>query len=153
MDVIDTMSRRVATLAVRCVLSRLASDGKLLRQSGKDGRVSLGQQVVLVDGPHEIQEVLEAVLAPRGLRVDWLPSHLERLPGENSAAPDLVVIDATAVPIHRPSQRRSWRGVPQILLCDEPGLDTSATESQHAVFNKPFQFPELIQAIEQLLPH
>lgn len=124
-----------------------------LARQGRTARVSSGQHVLIVDGPQEIQEVLEAILAPKGLRVNWLPSHVQRVRGETPDAPDLVVIDAAAVPLHRTVQRRDWTGVPQVILSDhdEPVGHETQTE-RRAVLNKPFHFPELIRAIEQLLP-
>jgi CheY-like chemotaxis protein len=120
------------------------------RQTGKDGSVVHGQRVLIVDGMHEIQEVLETVLAPRGLRVDWVRSQVQTLPGERADQPDILVIDAEASPHASAGANRVWKNVPQVILGAEDG--NPHTNVQHAHLAKPFQFPELIRAIERLLP-
>ena len=78
------------------------------RQTGKDGSVVNGQRVLVVDGMHEIQDVLRAVLAPRGLRVDWVRSHAQQLPGEAADRPDILVIDAETRSIPPSEKDRRW---------------------------------------------
>ena len=109
-----------------------------------------GQRVLIVNGMHEIQEVLETVLAPRGLRVDWVRTHSQILPGALPDQPDLLVIDAESSPLASAGANRVWKNVPQVILGgdDSAGHDTE----QHTHLAKPFQFPELIRAIERLLP-
>ena len=111
-----------------------------------------GQRVVVVDGMHEIQEVLRAILAPRGLRVDWVRSHMQQLPGEAADRPDILVIDAEAHPVRAAQKNRQWSSVPQVILGADEDESQADSDTQHAYLNKPFLFPELIQAIERLLP-
>lgn len=109
-----------------------------------------GQRVLVVDGMHEIQEVLETVLAPRGLRVDWVRTHVQSIQGERADQPDILVIDAEASPLASAGANRVWNNVPQVILgSDNANLKANA---RHAHLSKPFQFPELIRAIERLLP-
>lgn len=122
------------------------------RQTGKDGSVVNGQRVLVVDGMHEIQEVLHAVLAPRGMQVDWVRSHVEQLPGEAAGRPDILVIDAAALPLHKSGKNRNWRDVPQVILGADEADSTGDGDDQHTYLNTPFQFPDLIRAIERLLP-
>lgn len=123
-----------------------------LRQTGKDGSVVNGQRVLVIDGMHEIQEVLHAVLAPRGMQVDWVRSHVQQVPGEAAGRPDILIIDAAALPIHKSGKNREWRGVPQVILGADEAASTADADSQHTYLNTPFQFPDLIRAIERLLP-
>jgi CheY-like chemotaxis protein len=99
---------------------------------------------------HEIQEVLHAVLAPRGLQVDWVRSHAQQVAGAAAGQPDILVIDAEALPI-QPSKSRDWSGVPQVILGADDESSSDAND-QHTYLAKPFQFPDLIEAIEKLLP-
>ena len=122
------------------------------RQTGKDGSVVNGQRVLVVDGMHEIQDVLRAVLAPRGMRVDWVRSHMQQLPGEAADRPDILVIDAEAHPVHQSGKNQHWSNVPQVILGADVESSNADPDLQHAYLNKPFLFPELIQAIERLLP-
>lgn len=109
-----------------------------------------GQRVLIVDGMHEIQEVLETVLAPRGLQVDWMRTQINTVPGERTDQPDLLVIDAEASPFASARANRVWRDTPQVILGGEDS--EVARNSQREHLSKPFQFPELIRAIERLLP-
>lgn len=111
-----------------------------------------GQRVLVVDGMHEIQEVLQAVLAPRGLRVDWVRSHVQQHASGAADQPDILVIDAEALPINRTAETRDWNNVPQVILGADEDSETADGNTQHTYLSKPFQFPELIQAIEKLLP-
>ncbi len=111
-----------------------------------------GQRVLVIDGMHEIQAVLHAVLGPRGMQVDWVRSHTQQLPGEAAGRPDILVIDAAALPIHKSSGNRAWRDVPQVILGADEAASTADSDTQHTYLNTPFQFPDLIRAIESLLP-
>ena len=110
-----------------------------------------GQRVLVIDGMHEIREVLHTVLAPRGMQVDWVRSHVQQLPGEDGR-PDILVIDAAALPIHKTEKNRQWRGVPQVILGADEAASEADADDQHTYLNTPFQFPDLIRAIERLLP-
>lgn len=103
------------------------------------------QRVLVVDGMHEIQDVLRTVLAPRGLRVDWIRSHSQVVPNELESKPDLLVIDAETC-----IDRSEWRDVPQVLLEGDTAVEESDTS--HSVLRKPFHFKALVAAIERLLP-
>lgn len=111
-----------------------------------------GQRVLVVDGMHEIQEVLQAVLAPRGLRVDWVRSHVQQHASGSAERPDILVIDAEALPIDQAGGTRHWDNVPQVILGADADSETADADVQHTYLSKPYQFPELIQAIENLLP-
>jgi CheY-like chemotaxis protein len=120
------------------------------RQTWKDGSVVHGQRVLIVDGMHEIQQVLETVLAPRGLRVDWVRTHVQSIQGERADQPDILVIDAEASPLASAGANRVWKNVPQVILGSDE--ENPKANARHAHLSKPFQFPELIRAIERLLP-
>jgi DNA-binding response OmpR family regulator len=122
------------------------------RQTGKDGSVVNGQRVLVVDGMHEIQEVLHAVLAPRGLRVDWVRSHVQHHSSGTADCPDILVIDAEALPIQKSGGTRNWNNVPQVILGADQDSSTTDVDTQHTYLPKPFHYPDLIRAIEKLLP-
>ena len=111
-----------------------------------------GQRVLVVDGMHETQEVLQTVLAPRGMRVDWVRSHVQQLPGSGSGRPDILVIEATAMPVAGTAKNRDWKNVPKVILGADEATSNSDSDARHAYLESPFQFPDLIQAIERLLP-
>ena len=108
--------------------------------------MSHGPRVLVVDGS-EIRDVLEAVLAPRGLQVEWMRSSVQ--PPDTPDRPDIIVIDAEAAPID--TRRTTWEGVPQVIIGTRPR--TAATSDRcRQYLPRPFQYGELIQAIERLLP-
>ncbi len=111
-----------------------------------------GQRVLVVDGMHEIQEVLQAVLAPRGLRVDWVRSHVQQHASGTADRPDILVIDAEALPIQQSGGTRHWNNVPQVILGADEDSSIADVDDQHTYLSKPFHFPDLIRAIEKLLP-
>ena len=107
--------------------------------------MSHGQRVLVVDGVSDIRDVLEAVLAPRGLQVDWMRSSVQS--PSTPDRPDILVIDAEAAPVE---SRRTWEGVPQVIIGQPRTASTNDRCRQY--LPKPFQYGELIQAIERLLP-
>jgi hypothetical protein len=108
--------------------------------------VTAKQRVLVVDGLSETEEVLRAVLEPRGLAVDRV-----RGPGaEQSAAkrrPSLVVlhVDEEVQP------NADWHDVPRILIgaAKLNGISESSAGEHH--LEHPFQYGELIRTIERLL--
>lgn len=109
--------------------------------------MSHGQRVLVVDGVSEIRDVLEAVLAPRGLQVEWMRGSVQS--HSTPDRPDIIVIDAEAVPVDTP--RTTWEGVPQVIIGTRP-RSAAAGDRCHQYLPKPFQYGELIEAIERLLP-
>jgi hypothetical protein len=113
--------------------------------TGKEGSVADGQRVLLVDGIEETQEVLSAVLGPRGMIVDrtpaWKLEHTSPI-----TAHDVVVLDSDRHVLESPQ----FAGQPQVILgsltvpCEDSG-------APRRFLQKPFHYGELIQAIESLL--
>lgn len=110
------------------------------------------QRIVVVGGLSETEQVLKAVLEPRGV-------HVERIrDGEFGAAqssvvpPRLVVYhddDEYSAPTRVCLER--WEEVPHVII-GSAEVDSSAAASQNGQFlQNPFQYRELIQAIEHLL--
>jgi hypothetical protein len=107
--------------------------------------VASGQSVLVVDGLSETTQVLKAVLEPRGLRVDRVRGHQTVSP-RASSKPNVVVLheDETLPPEDR------WQGVPRVVIGSTELPPTEPGNGEHHL-PKPFQYGELIQAIESLL--
>ena len=103
------------------------------------------ERVLVVDGIAETAEVLRAVLEPRGLQVERIRGH--RLPDvENRRSPSVVVLHEESSPA-----AGSWPGVPRVVIGSyEPGTDDPGGNGLRRLPG-PFQYPELIAAIEDLL--
>jgi len=112
--------------------------------------VNDGQHVLVVDELTETEEVLQAILAPRGLTVQRIrravPAAINRLDDR----PDVVVIDADTLSAQRASATE-WQGVPQVIIGSAIMPSNPGPSAAQRHLSKPFQFPELIQAVEQLL--
>ena len=103
-----------------------------------------GQRVLVVDGFSETQEVLRTVFGPRGTEVERMDL------ATPAAQPDVVVIDVETA---HPSECSAWDGVPQVIIgsADVSPLDSPRDNDRHCYLEKPFRYPELIQAVERLL--
>jgi DNA-binding response OmpR family regulator len=119
--------------------------------------VANGQRVLVVDGLSETEEVLKAVLEPRGLKVDRIrtrrltSSQYTTSARANTAAPQVqvVVLHEEEVTLEgNVAQRDSWGQTPRVII---GSAKVAATGAGEHYLQKPFQYRELIQAIERLL--
>jgi CheY-like chemotaxis protein len=101
------------------------------------------RSVLLVDGASDTDAVLRAVLERRGARVRRIRSHLL---ADQHHQPDVVVIDLDDG--HDPTAEQSFQNTPQVVLCSQR---VSVGDAHARFLEKPFQFPELIRAVEDLL--
>lgn len=105
-----------------------------------------GQQVVIVDGVPETAQVLRAVLEPHGHRVERVrgfdPSAIPAAPGTV-----LVLHDDGASESDR---RHKYGTIPRVIIGSlaSGSAKTGGTECRLA---QPFQYAELIRAVESLL--
>jgi CheY-like chemotaxis protein len=103
--------------------------------------VTPSRSVLVIDGSADTDAVLRAVLEPRGARVRRTRSH--RVAAESSR-PDVVVIDLD----EGSADRHAFGATPRVLI----GSQRVTVRQPHDRFlEKPFQFPELIRAVEELL--
>jgi len=110
-----------------------------------------GQHVLVVDELTDTPEVLKAILTPRGLTVECL-SQQRQDAAEPPRRPDLVVINAEALPsrFHSTAQ---WGEVPKVIIgsVEHQGDIAPVDTETRRHFSQPFQYPELLRAVEQLL--
>jgi hypothetical protein len=97
-----------------------------------------GPQVLVVDELSDTEEVLRAVLAPRGVQV----RRVTRL-ADDTACPALIVVDAES----DADDSQRLPGVPQIVLGRVTRLDAPGCH----VLPKPFHYAELIRAVEDII--
>uniref|UniRef100_A0A7C4LQ59 Response regulator n=1 Tax=Schlesneria paludicola TaxID=360056 RepID=A0A7C4LQ59_9PLAN len=101
------------------------------------------RSVLVIDGSADTNAVLQAVLEPRGTQVRRARGH--RL-STDGTPPDLIVIDLdNSVADSPPSP---WHHTPQIVISSQR---VDIHESQTRFLEKPFHYPELIRAVEELL--
>jgi DNA-binding response OmpR family regulator len=118
--------------------------------------VSNKERVLVVDGVADTVEVLQAVLEPRGLTVNRV-SRLEQAPfPPMEARPAVVVVDAEACDGSNHPGWENWQNVPQVVIGTVrlPAASTSGITNLPArrrYLQKPFQFADLVHAIEALI--
>jgi CheY-like chemotaxis protein len=110
-------------------------------------RVSGLRRVLVVDPESETEEVLKAVFEPRGLQVDRI--QVLDSPRRGSALPSLLVIDDDGLSAE-PSGTNEWGSVPRVII-GSARLPENTIGKRQCYLQKPFQYPELIRMIDQLL--
>lgn len=101
--------------------------------------------VLVIDGTSDTEAVLKAVLEPRGTQVERTRGIHVQKRTDDSAAPDVVVIDLDeASAAASASQFGDSR---RILI----GSIETPVNDQDRFLSKPFQYPDLLRTIEDLL--
>jgi DNA-binding NtrC family response regulator len=117
--------------------------------SEKEYRVTAKQRVLVVDGLSETEEVLRAVLEPRGLSVDRVRSAgSEELTAKRRPSVMVLHVDEEPPPAAAPA---GWQNVPRILIGATKINDACETVAEEHYLEQPFQYGELIRTIERLL--
>ena len=110
------------------------------------------QRVLVVDGLTETEQVLKAVLEPRGLQVNRIRSAGKGNALQDDRPPDVVVFHADETSPNA-TDAVPWQNVPRVIIgtAHLPAEDGHAGNSKDRHLRNPFQYAELIQAIEGLL--
>ena len=110
-----------------------------------------GRHLVLVDGIPETEQVVRAVFEPQGNRVTrMLPSEGVACDEPSSAdAVDLVIIDQDGLPTQDAAPPDDWDDSYRVVIGSARYPVQDADGQQY--LRKPFQYAELIGAIEKLL--
>ena len=103
-----------------------------------------GQRVLVIDGLPETEQVLKAVLEPRGLEVDRIRSH--EAAESRADAPNVVVIHEN----EPAGTSKAWQNVPRVIIGSVTMPANGQPTDEHRL-RAPFQYGELVQAIERLL--
>jgi CheY-like chemotaxis protein len=117
--------------------------------SEKESRVTAKQRVLVVDGLSETEEVLRAVLEPRGLMVDRIRSAAtEALAARRRPSVMVLHVDEEPSPTSQPA---GWQNVPRIVIGAAKVNDDCESAAGEHHLEKPFHYGELIRTIERLL--
>jgi DNA-binding response OmpR family regulator len=120
----------------------------------KDCRVTLAQRVLVVDGLAETEQVLRAVLEPKGLEVDRIrggdTGEFARQQLSAQRPPSVVVLHVEEGLEPIPSSE-GWQDVPRILIGATKSGELPSVATVEHYLEKPFQYGELIRTIERLL--
>ncbi len=127
---------------VGSVAFAIEGDVILVGRPGK-AAVNLSPRVLLIDGSSETETVLRAVLEPRGTSVSRTRSHTTQRTQPPPA--DVVVLDLDD-PQENPDA--AWTAVGRVLIGSTQLIPNDPTVR---FLEKPFHYPELIRAVEDLL--
>ena len=109
------------------------------------------QRVLVIDGLSETEDVLRAVLEPRGLRVDSIRgARNEQTPTRAGAPsrPDVLVVHEDEYVGE--SRDGNWAGVPRVII-GTARIPESKSSSGDRYLQQPFQYGDLIRAIDGFL--
>jgi len=113
--------------------------------------VARDQRVLVIDGLSETEDVLRAVLEPRGLRVDSERGpHAGRKPSIATAKPQPTLLVVHEDEYFGEPRNNSWAGVPRVIIGTARLPDLPAESGQHYL-QQPFHYGDLIRAIDGLL--
>lgn len=104
-------------------------------------------RVLVIDESSDTETVLKAVLEPRGTSVGRRRNHRFTPQLDASSSPEVVVIDLDAEP-DALRMASPWRNSPRVLLGSHRPVVAADGER---FLSKPFQYPELVRLIEELL--
>jgi DNA-binding response OmpR family regulator len=123
--------------------------------------VSNRERILVVDEISDTAEVLQAVLEPRGVTVNRVCRWNQTESATVANRPAVVVYDAESSADGDLPAGGNWHGVPQVIIGtmrvarpDRDGSDRNgpaAPAANRRYLQKPFQFAELVQAIEALI--
>ena len=117
--------------------------------SEKENFVTAQQRVLVVDGLSETEEVLRAVLEPRGLSVDRIRSAAaDELASKRRPSVMVLHVDQDPAPA---AALAGWQNVPRIVIGSTKVTDSCETATEDHYLEQPFQYGELIRTIERLL--
>ena len=109
-----------------------------------------GQHVLVMDGLSETEDVLKAVFEPRGLQVRRVCGKGDGESVQTANPPSLVVIHREELQ-SRSQEAERFNNVPRVIIGTADLLESHGRESDEHYLKQPFQYQELIQAVERLL--
>jgi hypothetical protein len=112
---------------------------------GKDGGVNSAPHVLVIDGASDTEAVLKAVLEPRGTQVERTRGPMALRRSDEVNFPHVVVIDVDEVSAAASASR--FGESHRILI----GSVQMPVNDRDRFLAKPFQYPELLRTIEDLL--
>ena len=121
--------------------------GRRPGQTRKDGRVDASRRVLVIGEASDTETVLRAVLEPRGATVERSRGLRTLSRSATGPSPKVVVIDLDAEQDAESAKSR-WQQSNRVLIGSH--LPHSITADERFL-EKPFQFPDLVQVIEELL--
>lgn len=109
------------------------------------------QCIVMVDGLSETEAVLKAVLEPKGLQVNRVRGDFADSENATDLKPNLVIVHGDPSP-DPTTPTHPWDEVPRVIIgTARVSVSAADASDRRQYLQQPFQYSELIQAIERLL--
>jgi DNA-binding response OmpR family regulator len=114
------------------------------------------ERILVVDEISDTTEVLQAVLEPRGVTVNRVSRWDQTESPTVENRPAVVVYDAESLTDGALPAGGNWHGIPQVVIgtvriVNSDKHQTTVPDAERRFLQKPFQFAELVQAIEALI--
>ncbi len=112
--------------------------------------MSREQRLVVIDHSTDTADVLRAVFQPRGVAVE---RQRFSAVGKSRASSDVFVLDEDSLDELSVTRENGWGSQPRVLIGSATVEDRAARSpaDADAYLTKPFQYADLIQAVEYLL--
>ena len=112
--------------------------------------------VLVVDEISDTADVLQAVLEPRGVAVNRVRRLMEPAARDAAGRPSVMVLDAESLGGSALPSGKDWKSIPQVIIgtiriSGPESEDDRLANPERRYLQKPFQFAELVQAIESLI--
>lgn len=112
--------------------------------------------VLVVDEISDTADVLQAVLEPRGVAVNRVRRLMEPAARDAAGRPSVMVLDAESLCGSALPSGSDWKNIPQVIIgtiriTGPETADERQASPERRYLQKPFQFAELVQAIESLI--
>jgi len=115
------------------------------------------ERILVVDEVSDTAEVLQAVLEPRGLTVNRVRRLDSAIAAGDASRPAVVVLNVESTDSRGSSEWKDWQDVPLVII-GTARLAVAASNGSaecmpatRRILQKPFQFAELIAAIEAMI--
>lgn len=105
--------------------------------------------MLVIEGLSETEEVLKAVLEPRGLHVDRISARQNGNIPPETPPPSVVVLHTSNTPSAEDSTK--WDSVPRVIIGSAKMPAHSHGNSTGHYLQNPFHYGELIRVVERLL--
>ena len=112
------------------------------------------KRVLVVDGPRETEQVLKAVLEPRGFAVCRIRAGIAEPDFAVEPSLPAVVVTHVEEDDQHEDHGASWAEIPRIVIgsAEPTAADLNRSANGHRKYlQKPFQYGELIRSIERIL--
>jgi len=113
--------------------------------------VALSGRILLVNGQTETEEVLRAVLGPKGMTVESVDERQDHTQNADQPQPNVIVLHQEEPAQAATNRMQNWNNVPRVVIGAARINSGRDMTDRQQYLQAPFQYGDLIQAVENLL--